>query len=91
MFGKKGQGAIEYLLILGAVVIIAIIVITTVITIAQQPQNDTPIATAKNTVRLKCFESCDYTITTDECTAMGGSGTPCSVTCIELLPDCATP
>ena len=87
---RRGQGAIEYLLILGAAVIIAIVVIVAMTGILGENEQQTSQVAAKNLVRLKCVEDCSYTITSDECTAMGGTGNPCSPSCSELAPDNCT-
>ena len=53
MMNKKGQGALEYLLLIGGAVLVAVIVITLLLQITSQGEADT-IATANAAALLQC-------------------------------------
>ncbi|MCH7902924.1 class III signal peptide-containing protein, partial [archaeon] len=53
MMNKKGQGALEYLLLIGGAVLVAVIVITLLLQITSQGETDTR-ATADAAAILQC-------------------------------------
>jgi Flp pilus assembly pilin Flp len=58
---EKGQGAIEYLLIIGAAVIIAVIVIALMMTLSQQGTTAADEAGLEDTYEeAQCQSNCDY-------------------------------
>ncbi|MCX6801017.1 MAG: DUF1566 domain-containing protein [Candidatus Diapherotrites archaeon] len=57
--GRKGQGAVEYLLIIGAAVVVAAIVIAVIVGIGSSA-NPKPEEVTSELDKLKCFESCSY-------------------------------
>ncbi len=66
MFSKKGQGALEYLLIIGAAVIIAVIVIAVIMGLTQsgtKATDDADIQGSFDAANLQLCEQKDYVYT----------------------------
>ena len=94
---QKGQTAIEYLLILSSVVVIAVVVISAALGMLGPPEKQSKEFIAENKVKLECAKNCSYVITGTVCVEMGGTWTgegetgTCSKTCQTLAPaQCGT-
>jgi len=87
---KQGQGAIEYLLIIAAaILVVAIVILAVTGTLSGgQGQGDDAIGAQQDSqMALGCQTSCDFTLTTDDGTVLNCYDTTIAGCTPEEVPD----
>ncbi|MCR4335725.1 MAG: class III signal peptide-containing protein [archaeon] len=81
---KKGQGALEYLLLIGGAVLVAVIVITLLLSIADTGQDETSQSTAAALCRTNAIQANASTPVCAGTTTVNGT----TYTCGGTFPNC---